>query len=285
MKPDYPKQLTVSVTSKCNLRCKVCFQSEYNSDLNPELLGKMSHVYPELEWFHPIGGEPLLYDLDALYALPLNEYCKFKLITNGTLITCENVAGIVKNIHRLIISIDGGTQDAYQAMRGYSLNKVLKNIELLQAYKADTGSQLPRIEFNFLMTRTTIETLPKLASYAGSHGIDCINTFYPSYSDPIIKAAEKITKTDSEKPIEEAKKYVDIIQPEKRGGEKCQRPWNTCFVDVKGDVFLCCFGTPSLGNLNTMTFDECWFGAIATHIRETVNTPNEVTQCKRCPVK
>lgn len=285
MKPNYPKQLTVSVTSKCNLRCKVCFQSEYHSDLNPGLLKKMTHVYPKLEWFHPIGGEPLLYDLEQLYALPLSEHCKFKLITNGTLITPKNVKGIVKNIHRLIISIDGGTQEAYQAMRGYSLNKVLQNLELLQSCKINAGNQRPRIEFNFLMTRTTIETLPKLASYAGSHGIDCINTFYPSYSDPIIKDAEKITRTDAKKPVEEAKKYVDIIQPEKRGGEKCQRPWNTCFVDVKGDVFLCCFGTPSLGNLNKMTFDECWFGSTAAHIRETVNTANEIPQCKHCPVK
>ena len=243
------------------------------------------HVYPKLEWFHPIGGEPLLYDLEQLYALPFSEHCKFKLITNGTLITPQNVQGIVKNIHRLIVSIDGGTQEAYQAMRGYSLNKVLKNLELIQTCKINAGIQLPRIELNFLMTRTTIDTLPKLASYAGSHGIDCINTFYPSYSDPIIKNAEKITKTDAKNPIEEAKKYVDIIQPEKRGGEKCQRPWNTCFVDVKGDVFLCCFGTPSLGNLNEMTFDECWFGTNATRIRETVNTANEILQCKRCPVK
>jgi sulfatase maturation enzyme AslB (radical SAM superfamily) len=285
MKSNYPKQLTVSVTSKCNLRCKLCFQSEYNSDLDPDLLDKMTHVYPELEWFHPIGGEPLLYDLAQLYALPLSEHCKFKLITNGTLINPKNAAGIVKNIHRLIISIDGGTQDAYRAMRGYSLNKVFKNIKLIQLYKSNTGNQLPRIEFNFLMTRTTIETLPELACYAGTHGIDCINTFYPSYHDPILKDTEKIGKTDTRMPIQEANKYVEIIQPEKRGGEKCQRPWNTCFVDVTGDVFLCCFGTPCLGNLNTMTFDECWFGSTATHIRKTVNTPDEMAQCKRCPVK
>ena len=233
MKIEYPTHLTVSVTSKCNLRCKLCFQSEYDSDLNPDLLGKMTHVYPKLEWFHPIGGEPLLYDLEQLYALPFSAHCKFKLITNGTLITLENVRSIVKNIDRLIISIDGGTESSYQAMRKYSLKKVFKNIELVQSCKTNSNCQEPRIEFNFLMTRTTIETLPELASYAGSHGIDCINAFYPSYSDPNIKAAEKITKIDAKKPVEKAKKYIDIIQPEKRGGKKCQRPWHTCFVDVK----------------------------------------------------
>lgn len=282
---EYPKHLTVMVTSRCNLRCKLCYQTEYHSDLDPRNLDAMRHIYPELEWFHPIGGEPFLYDLKKLYSLPFSDRCKIKLITNGTMISPENTEDIVRNVARLIVSIDGGTNDAYRAMRGYSLDKVLQGIERIQSCKAEKGRKTPRIELNFLMTKTTVNTLPQLALYAAKQGIQCINIFYPSFRDPDLMDAEKIQKVEAVGSIEEARKYVGIIEPEKRGGDKCMRPWNTCFVDVKANVFLCCFGSPAIGNLNKMTFDDCWHGPEATNIRKTVNTKKEMRCCKNCMVR
>ncbi|WP_155309667.1 radical SAM protein [Desulfosarcina ovata] len=284
-KVDYPKQLTVMVTSRCNLRCKLCFQSEYRSDLNPSILDKMRHVYFHLDWFHPIGGEPLLYDLKKLYDLPFSDRCKFKIITNGTLITPEQAVNIVRNVDRLIVSVDGGTEDAYREMRGFSLEKVLRGIERVQSCKTETGNLTPHIEINFLLTKSTVDTLPTLAAWAASNGVDCINTFYPVYNNPAIKSSEEICKEEAKVSILKAKRHMKIIEPERRGGDECRRPWNTCFVDVNGNVSLCCFGSPSLGNLNEKSFDDCWFGPLATKIRETVNTEKEIRQCKKCPVR
>ena len=260
---DYPKQLTIMVTSRCNLRCKLCYQTEYQSDLNPDIIETMRHVYPELEWFHPIGGEPFLFDLKKLYALPFSDSCKVKIITNGTMINPENALDIVQHVDRLIVSIDGGTKESYRVMRGYSLETVLQGIDRVQLCKAEKSSQTPKIEINFLLTKSTVDSLPTLASWSASHSVDCINTFYPSYKDSILLNEEKISKDDAKGAITEAKQHIDIVEPEKRGGEMCRRPWNTCFVDVNGNVFLCCFGSPSLGNLYDLTFDECWFGPVA----------------------
>ena len=201
------------------------------------------------------------------------------------MITPENRMEIVKNVHRLVVSIDGGTKEAYREMRGYSLDKVLSGIERIQECKKETDSKTPEIEINFLLTKSTVKTLPHLASYARKQDIRCINIFYPSFSDQCLIDAEKISKDEAKWLIKEAKKSITIIEPEKRGGEKCHRPWTTCFVDVKANVFLCCFGSPVLGNLHEMSFEECWFGPIATKIRETVNTDNEIRQCKICPVR
>lgn len=285
MMDEYPKQLSVMVTSRCNLRCKLCNLAEYHVDLDYAILEKMHHVYPMVEWFHPTGGEPFLYDLKKLFSLPFSNNCKVKIITNGTLINSENVVDVVETVDRLVVSVDGGTDDAYRTMRGYSLKKVLRGIERVQECKIKKGKQTPNVEFNFLLTKTTITTLPDLAAYAASNGIDRINTFYPSYKDSNLITTEKINKDEAKGAIAEAKKLIDIIEPEKRGGEDCRRPWNTCFVDVKGNVFLCCFGTSSLGNLYEMSFDECWFGPTANMIRETVNTKKEIRQCKMCPVR
>lgn len=282
---NYPNQLSVIVTNRCNLRCKLCLQPQKKLDIAPELLDKMNHVFPKIKWFHPIGGEPMLYDLDRLFNLPLDDQCKTKIITNGTLLTHDNVNGIIKKVHRLIISIDGGTPEAYRTMRGYDLNKVLKGVERLQSFKTDSGSLTPSVEFNFLLTKTTIETLPILAKYAAVHNIDFINTFYPRFIEPALAKAEKINREDALPYIKTAQKYVCVIEPENRGGGICRRPWNTCLVNLNGDVSLCCFGSPVIGNLYKKDFDDIWFGKAATKIRETVNTDKEIPQCRNCAVK
>nr|WP_321397871.1 radical SAM protein [uncultured Desulfobacter sp.] len=285
MDANYPNQLSVIVTNRCNLRCKLCLQPQNDLDIDPELLHKMNHVFRQIKWFHPIGGEPMLYDLNRLFNLPFGDQCKMKLITNGTLLTDKNVNGIVKKVGRLMISIDGGTQEAYRAMRGYDFNKVLKGVQRVQSSKVDSGSPTPALEFNCLLTKTTIESLPALAEYAAAYGVDCINTFYPQFIDPSLERAEKINRDEALPYIKAAKKHVSIIEPENRGGKICRRPWNTCFVNLNGDVTLCCFGSPVVGNLNKKSFDDIWFGKAATQIRKTVNTDREIPACRNCTVK
>ena len=285
MDVNYPNQLSVIVTNRCNLRCKLCLQPQRKLDLPPELLDKLAYIIPKIEWFHPIGGEPMLYDLDLLFNLPFHSDCKMKIITNGTLLNIENVKHIVTKVNRLIISIDGGTNEAYRAMRGYDLAKVFKGVERVQSFKKASGSLTPALEFNFLLTKTTAESLPILAEYAAAHGVDCINTFYPRFVDPSLEQVEKITKEEAFTYLDAAKKYVCIIEPENRGGKLCRRPWNTCLVNLNGDVSLCCFGSPVVGNLYKTDFDDIWFGKAAAKIRETVNTNKEIPQCRKCTVK
>ena len=49
---DYPEQLTLVLTTKCNLRCKVCYQNEFSSSFNLDLLEKLTDVISKVEWLH-----------------------------------------------------------------------------------------------------------------------------------------------------------------------------------------------------------------------------------------
>ena len=282
---NYPKELSIVITTKCNLRCKVCLQQEFSSHFNMTLIDKLSHVIPQLELLHPIGGEPLLCDLSSIYTLAFNNNCKIKLITNGTLIDEKTSKSIVTHVDRLIVSIDGGTDAAYREMRGVSIAKPLKGIGKIITQKAITGSISPIIELNSLLTRTTIDSLPELALRSQILGIECINVFYPSFSNPDLAKKEGIHPDHATVKIKEATKFISIIEPANRGGNLCRRPWNTCFIDVNGNVFGCCYGSPVLGNLHNQSFDECWFGPTAKHLRNTVNTDNEIKACRQCIVR
>jgi MoaA/NifB/PqqE/SkfB family radical SAM enzyme len=282
----YPQQLTLVITTKCNLRCKVCFQSDYSSDFNLDFLEKIAHVIPKVEWLHPMGGEPLLRDLSLFFSFARDHHCKIKLITNGTLITDKIAADLAAHTDRLIVSIDGGSYEAYLEMRGTSLTKALEGIGRVQIQKAIAGSATPVIEINSLLTQTTISSLPTLALRAQILGVQCINVFYPSFSTTELMKLEGLDTTDHAKEmIKGARKYLDIIEPENRGGSICRRPWNTCIIDVNANVFGCCYGSPALGNLNHNSFDDCWFGPMAQRLRATVNTDQEIEACKRCIVR
>ncbi|SLM30726.1 hypothetical protein MTBBW1_2380050 [Desulfamplus magnetovallimortis] len=285
-KESYPKELSIVITTKCNMRCKVCLQQEFASSFNMTLIDKLSHVIPQLELLHPIGGEPLLCDLDPIYTLALKNNCKIKIITNGTLITDKVAENIVAHVDRLIVSIDGGTDAAYREMRGSSIAKPLKGIGKVLTQKAIAGKiSSPTIEINYLLTRTTIDSLPELAQRAKILGIDYINLFYPAFSDQELKRKESIGPDMAKAKIKEAASFANIIEPENRGGEICRRPWNTCFIDVNGNVFGCCYGSPALGNLNHSRFDDCWFGPVAQNLRKTVNTDQEIPSCRKCIVR
>lgn len=281
---DAPKELTIVLTTKCNLRCRLCYQTDFSSIFDMSLLDRLTHVIPNIEWLHPIGGEPLLCDLSPIFALSEENQCKTKLITNGTLITEERAKEIIRHVDRLIVSIDGGTDDAYRKMRGTNLSIPIEGIKRIQHQKKNSATRIPSIEINSLLTKTTIDSLPVLACKASELGVQRINLFYPSFGDPKLETEEKIKPDQAEEKINEAKGYLQIIKPKHRGGKICRRPWNTCFIDVKGNVFGCCYGSPPLGNLNTNTFEECWFGPMAQHLRETVNTEKALPSCKQCIV-
>lgn len=71
----------------------------------------------------------------------------------------------------------------------------------------------------------------------------------------------------------------------------CQKPWtdlNNFSVDGRMDV--CCITTgPSqeryaLGNIFEQDFQEVWNGERMKEFRRTVNTPQKLPPCARCPM-
>lgn len=137
------------LTHRCNLRCRHCCmdsglltERDYLSFENIiHGLKEIASLNPEIVVFS--GGEPLLrpeiFDI-ADYAV---EKCNLNLhlITNGTLITEDNVKNICKYFKAVSISIDGVDEESCSIIRGKgTYNIVITAINLLKKYGMTTIS-------------------------------------------------------------------------------------------------------------------------------------------------
>lgn len=137
------------LTHRCNLRCRHCCmdsglitEHDYLSYENIiHGINEIASLNPEIVVFS--GGEPLLrtdiFDI-ADYAV---EKCNLNLhlITNGTLITEDNVISICKYFKAVSISIDGVDEESCSIIRGKgTYNKVITAINLLKKYGMTTIS-------------------------------------------------------------------------------------------------------------------------------------------------
>lgn len=140
----FPAFLFLSVTTRCNLRCKGCWVDVEGppKDMDPALLDHLLAAGKARgrSFFGILGGEPLLYPplFDVLRRHP---DCYFQLFTNGTLLTPE----IVETMRRLgnitpLISLEGLEKES-DARRGGSgvYDRAREGIRLCTRGKLMTG--------------------------------------------------------------------------------------------------------------------------------------------------
>src|SRR5438046_10221776 len=93
--------------------------------------------------------------------------------TNAHYLSEENAKRTVESgLDRLIISIDGTTQDVYQQYRiGGNLEKVLEGTRNIVKWKKELKSSTPHVIFQFLVVKPNehqIEDVKKLAKEMGA---------------------------------------------------------------------------------------------------------------------
>jgi prepilin-type processing-associated H-X9-DG protein len=95
-----PVSIDVEPTVRCNLRCAFCQHTTRRRtapDMTPELFGRILDAFPGLDEIKLQGmGEPLVNrDLPAMVRAAKGRGIRVKTYTNGSLLTEENVAGLV----------------------------------------------------------------------------------------------------------------------------------------------------------------------------------------------
>src|SRR5690349_14448949 len=159
----YPISISFEPTTSCNLRCPECpsglraftrptgmLQKDFFRETIDQLHKELSYL---VFYFQ---GEPFLNPA----FLEMVSYASSKGIytatsTNAHYLNDENSRKTVESgLDRLIISIDGTTQDTYQQYRvGGKLDKVLQGASNIVKWKKELGSKTPFIIFQFLVVR------------------------------------------------------------------------------------------------------------------------------------
>ena len=148
------RNLRLSVTDRCNLRCSYCMpEAEYawlprEDILHFEEIEQLVDVFLDLgaDRVRLTGGEPLLRrDLSVLTSrlAAKSRIRDLAMTTNGVLLTDHAAALKAAGLHRLTVSLDTLHRDRFKALTRYDeLDRVLQGIDaaaaLFAGFKIDT---------------------------------------------------------------------------------------------------------------------------------------------------
>lgn len=131
----YPSDVTLEITTQCNLACKHCsysFGCKKYSEMSFELITSIAK-WAESKNIKRIlltGGEPFCRKdiLNICKTIKENFSGVLEIITNGTLITDELIDTIIKHVHTLHISLDGYDESSVSKIRGKGVYTKVVNL-------------------------------------------------------------------------------------------------------------------------------------------------------------
>ena len=288
-----PSSLSIEPTTACNLGCPECPSGlkqftrptgKLDLDLHQRMLNQIkSSVFYVNYYFQ---GEPFLHPqfLDLIIqAKKSNIYTSTS--TNGHFINQSKADEIVTSgLDRLIISIDGLTQDTYEQYRvNGKLQKVIDASNYLVSSKKRLKSNTPHLIFQFLAVKPNEHEVPAVFSLANEIGIDEVR----------IKTAQLYDYKHGNRLMPDNEKYSRYIK-QKNGtyklkgkqGNHCWRMWSGSVLTWDGQVVPCCFDKDAkyiLGSINERTFKEIWNSKEYRGFRKSVlNSRDQIDICKNC---
>lgn len=287
-----PNSISIEPTTSCNLRCPEC-PSGLRSFTRPtgmlttDLYAKiLSEISPTLSYsLLYFQGEPYLnpHFLD-LVELSTQHKVYSATSTNAHYLDAETSKRTLQaGLNRLIISIDGITQDTYQQYRiGGKLDKVIEGIKQVVAAKKELKSRT-QIILQFLVVKPNEHQLEEAKQLATTLEVDAIK-FKTAQIYDYKNGSELIPTNDL---YSRYKKEEDGTYSIKNKLEnKCWKMWQSCVITWDGKVVPCCFDKDAkyvMGDLNTQSFKEIWFGEKYNRFRQQViDSRQSIDICQNC---
>jgi len=288
-----PLSISIEPTTSCNLRCPEC-PSGLRSFTRPTgmLAGELfRRTIDELQSFLSyltfyFQGEPYLHPqfLEMVsYASSKNIYTATS--TNAHYLNDELARRTIQSgLDRLIISIDGTTQQSYEAYRiGGKLEKVIEGTKNIIHWKKELKSKTPFVMFQFLVVRQNEHQIEEVKKLGQELGVDqvALKTAqiydYENGSDlmPTIDKYSRYRKDDSGK-----------YSIKNQLLNHCWKMWHSCVITWDGKVVPCCFDKDAhhiMGDLNNQSFKSIWQSEKYNYFRSTLlKSRNEIEMCKNC---
>lgn len=264
----YPISVSFEPTTSCNLRCPECPSglrafTRPTGMLQQELFKKtIDEISRELLYLiFYFQGEPYLNPsfLDMVkYAHGKGIYTATS--TNAHYLTDDNARKTVESgLDRLIISIDGTTQDVYTQYRiGGNLEKVIQGAKNIVKWKKELKSKTPFVFFQFLVVKPNEHQIEDIKLLAKEIGVDQVR----------FKTAQVYDYEEGNRLIPTIDKYSRYQKNEdgtykikNKMGNHCWRLSHAPVITFDGLVVPCCFDKDAqhkLGDLKQQSFKELW---------------------------
>ncbi|HZH64044.1 MAG TPA: radical SAM/SPASM domain-containing protein [Flavisolibacter sp.] len=290
----YPVSISFEPTTSCNLRCPEC-PSGLRAFTRPTGMLQKNFFKETIDQLHKelmylvfyFQGEPYLNP----EFLDMVKYASSKRIYTATSTNAHYLTDVAakktveSGLDRLIISIDGTTQETYKQYRvGGSLDKVLAGAANIVKWKKELKSTTPFIIFQFLVVRHNEHQIEDVQRLAREIGVDQVRLktaqVYDYEADPnnLIPVNKKYSRYKKNK---EGKMAFNG-----NNANHCWRLWNDPVITWDGTVVPCCFDKDAqhkLGSLQQQPFKELWHNKEYKSFRgQVLQSRKNIDICANC---
>jgi radical SAM protein with 4Fe4S-binding SPASM domain len=287
-----PVSVAIEPTTSCNLRCPECpsglrsftrATGMVEEDFFKRLIDEISdHVFYLTFYFQ---GEPYLNPK----FLEMVKYAAQKKIftatsTNAHFLNDENAKQTVESgLDRLIISIDGTTQEVYEQYRiGGKLEKVMEGTKNILRWRNELKSKTPEVVFQFLVVKPNEHQIQEVKRLGKELGVDDVwlktaQLYDFENGNDLIPSIEKYSRY---------KKVNSHYEIKNKLLDHCWKMWHSCVITWDGKVVPCCFDKDArhqLGDLTQQSFEEIWNGEVYQNFRASLlKSRKEIDICTNC---
>lgn len=288
-----PMSISIEPTTSCNLRCPEC-PSGLRSFTRPTGMLKSELFQSAIDQLAPSLSYLIFYFQGEPYLHPqfidLVQYTSRKKIytatsTNAHYLNDKNAEATVKSgLDRLIISIDGTTQETYQSYRiGGSLDKVIEGTKNIVKWKRELKSRTPHVMFQFLVVKPNEHQVNDVNKLAKELGVDEVvfktaQIYDYQHGSDLIPTIDRYSRYK--------KNNNGTYQIKNELLNHCWKMWHSCVITWDGKIVPCCFDKDAhyvLGDLNHQSFEEIWRGQKYNEFRASLlRSRSEIEMCKNC---
>lgn len=287
-----PVSVSIEPTTSCNLRCPQCPSglrefSRPTGMLDMAMFSKaMEQLGTKLTYLTLyFQGEPYLNpQFLAMVKVASDKKIYTATSTNAHYLSDENCVETIRSgLDRLIISMDGISEDTYKKYRiGGDLEKVIEGTKNLVQWKRKMKSKTPFIIWQFIVFSHNEHELSELKTIASNIGVDQLK----------LKSAQIYDFESAIDLIPKNPKYARYSI--KKAGfaiknkllNHCWRMWQGCVITWDGKIVPCCFdkdATYRLGDISDKTFTEIWHGQAYSSFRTLLlKSRKNIDICKNC---
>jgi radical SAM protein with 4Fe4S-binding SPASM domain len=291
-----PYSISVEPVDFCNLSCPECpagtgLLTRPKRSLDAGLFDKiLNETAPTLAYLMLyFQGEPYLHrKIFTLIQMSVQRGVYTAISTNAQLINDSYAEQTVRSgLHRIIISMDGITQETYEAYRRKGqLEKVLEGIANLRRWRKRLKSATPFIIVQFIVFRSNQHQLNDVQVFAMTAGADKVE----------IKTAQLYDFENGNPLMTEIDRYSRYrktgdgrYEIKSKLPNRCFRLWNGTVITAAGNVVPCCFdkdAAATMGNVDSQPLPYIWKNKRYMQFRQNIlHNRKNYNMCRNCTEK
>ncbi len=288
-----PYALSIEPTTACNLSCPECpsglkqFTRETGKidlEFHQKILKNVGSQVFYINYY--FQGEPFLHPnfLSLIFEAKAHKIYT-STSTNAHFIDLKKAEEIVKSgLDRLIISIDGLTQETYENYRiNGKLETVIEASKLMVETKNRLNSKTPHLIFQFLVVKQNEHEVKAVFDLAKELKIDEVRLktaqlYEFKNGNSLMPESEEYSRYKRKSDGTYVLKYAT--------GNHCWRMWSSSVLTWDGKIVPCCFDKDAkhvIGSIAETDFDLIWKSEKYQGFRKAILTNrNGIDICQNC---